>query len=124
MGEFMRVSHPIRARGRVSVGLPGRLALAVRLIIVCGLLSSTTISPALAQTGLPTVFATVPVGNGPAGIAANSQTNRVYVANAASNTVSVVDSTRNVLVASVAVGRAPTGVAVNTATNRIFVANT
>jgi YVTN family beta-propeller protein len=49
--------------------------------------------------------------------------NRIYVANAGSNTVSVIDGTTNTVVATVTVGTTPFGVAVNPTTNRIYVTN-
>jgi YVTN family beta-propeller protein len=53
------------------------------------------------------VVATVPVGYRPYGVGVNPSTHKVYVTNNASNTVSVIDGTTNVVVASVAVGREP-----------------
>ena len=59
----------------------------------------------------------------PHGVAANPVTNRIYVANIGSNTVSVIDSATNGVIATVPVGVNPFGVAVNSATNRIYVVN-
>jgi YVTN family beta-propeller protein len=73
----------------------------------------------------PTVIATVQVGTAPFGVDVNSTTNRVYVANRDSNSVSVIDATTNTVIGSpITVGTAPHAVAVNSATNRIYVANT
>jgi YVTN family beta-propeller protein len=76
-------------------------------------------------TAAPTVIATVQVGTAPFGVDVNPTTNRIYVANRDSNTVSVIDATTNTVVGSpIAVGTAPHALVVNPATNRIYVANT
>src|SRR5512137_2588424 len=46
-----------------------------------------------------------------------------YITNGLSDTVSVIDTARNVVVATVSVGSGPTGVAVNTSGTRVYVAN-
>jgi YVTN family beta-propeller protein len=66
----------------------------------------------------------IPVGGNPTGVAVNPSTNRVYVANFSSQSVTVIDATTDtVIVPSIEVGLRPHGVAVNPATNRIYVAN-
>jgi YVTN family beta-propeller protein len=52
-----------------------------------------------------------------------TQTNRAYVANGLSNTLSVIDTANNVAVATIGVGAGPRGVAVNSAASRIYVTN-
>ncbi len=69
------------------------------------------------------VIATVPVGTSPFKIAVNSATNRIYVANQISNTVSVIDGATKTVVATVPVGGNPNWVVLNQATNRIYVTN-
>src|SRR5579862_5906253 len=69
------------------------------------------------------VSATISVGSSPNGVAVNPATNRIYVANRADNTVSVIDGRTYAVVATVPVGPGPAGVAVNPATNRVYVAN-
>lgn len=68
------------------------------------------------------VIATVPAAAGEA-VAVNPVTNKIYVANAAGDRVTVVDGVTHATT-NVAVGRNPQYVAVNTTTNRIFVSNT
>jgi YVTN family beta-propeller protein len=75
--------------------------------------------PAAAQV----VGATVLVENAPEGIAVNPNTRRVYVANAGSGSVTVIDAVANVAIGSIKVGTNPRRVAVNLATNRVYVAN-
>jgi YVTN family beta-propeller protein len=50
------------------------------------------------------VVATVPVGRGPSGVAANVPGTRVYVLNALDNTVSVIDAGTRAVIATVGVG--------------------
>ena len=68
------------------------------------------------------VAAAVTVGVSPVGIAVNETTNRVYVVNQSSNTVSAIDGDTNSAV-SIAVGVQPSYVAVNEATNKVYVSN-
>jgi YVTN family beta-propeller protein len=68
------------------------------------------------------VIATVPAANGEA-VAVNPVTNKIYVANASANRVTVVDGVTHATT-NVAVGRNPQYVAVNTAANKIYVSNT
>jgi YVTN family beta-propeller protein len=64
----------------------------------------------------------VPVGEEPQGVATNTLTGRVYVANSRSDTVSVIQD--NTVVATVAVGGSPRWVAVDPLTELVYVANT
>jgi YVTN family beta-propeller protein len=91
-------------------------------------------------------FPGIKVGHSPVAIATNPNTNRVYVANRDSNTVTVIDgittTTRNILVGinpssiavnpithlvyvanTLAVGNKPTALAINPVTNKVYVAN-
>lgn len=72
----------------------------------------------------------IPVGSQPAGIAVNTTTNLVYVANFQDGTLSVIQGTTGTqncsarcltVIATVAVGHLPIGVAANPKTNRIYV---
>jgi YVTN family beta-propeller protein len=73
------------------------------------------------------LLTTVQVGeggpNGGGGVAVNTATNRVYVTNSVSNTVSVIDGLTNQLRATIPVGIDPFGVAANPITGLIFAAN-
>jgi YVTN family beta-propeller protein len=68
--------------------------------------------------------ATVRVGQEPVALAINETTNRIYVANNAGGSVSVIDGSNDVVVATVSVGALPYVLAVNPVTNKIFVSNT
>ena len=95
------------------------LAIASSLSSIVLLLPSIT-PLAFAQT----VVATVPVGSVPRNVGVNDKTNRAYVANEGSGTVSVIDGSTNTVVATVpVVASLPFGVGVNDKTNRAYVAN-
>jgi YVTN family beta-propeller protein len=71
------------------------------------------------------VIATVMVQNGPMGVGVNPVTDKVYVANNGSNSVSVISAATNTVVQTInlGAGNGPKGVAVNKLTNRIYVSN-
>lgn len=66
--------------------------------------------------------ATVPAGLQPAAIAVNAATNRIYVADEGSNSVTVIDGASHAT-STIPVGPRPQFIAVNAATNRIYVVN-
>ena len=70
-----------------------------------------------------TLGVSIPMGHCPQPAAVDPATNRVYVANFFDNTVSVVDGTRNTVLANLLTGTGPIAVAVNQATDTIYVAN-
>jgi YVTN family beta-propeller protein len=80
-------------------------------------------SPTATPTPRGTVVATVQVGLGSYGVDVNPQTNRAYVANTASNNVSVIDTTTNTNVGTIGSILAPVDLAVNPTTNRVYTAN-
>jgi YVTN family beta-propeller protein len=69
------------------------------------------------------VSTTIPVGSGPYGVAVNPLASTVYVANAGSDTVSVIGGRTNTVTATIPVGNEPDAVAVNPLANRAYVAN-
>ena len=80
------------------------------------------LSPA-SPAGGPLVIATIPVGKNPAAVGVNPTTNRIYVANRFSDTVSVIDGASNSVIATVAVGAFPSGIGVDPNTHRVYVSN-
>lgn len=64
----------------------------------------------------------VAVGANPQAVAVNTVTNKIYVANSGSNTVTVIDGATNATT-TVNVGTFPIALAVNETTNKIYVAN-
>lgn len=85
-----------------------------------GLAASTCflVSLAHAQTASPPI----PVGANPVAIGINPVTNKVYVANQDSNTVTVIDRAAGTT-KTIAVGTAPMHIGINSETNRIYVGN-
>lgn len=88
-------------------------------VLLLGLLPiATPLSDALAQA----VTATVPSGNTPWSLAEDPSANKIYVTNNYSNSVTVIDETKNTAT-SVTAGVYPQGIAVNTKTHKIYVNN-
>ena len=89
------------------------------------LLASNTISAnaILATNSSQTTRPDLIVGSEPRGIAANPNTDMIYVANNVNGTVSVIDGKTNKVVGNMTVGSSPEGVAVNPVTDRVYVAN-
>src|SRR4051794_6445052 len=68
--------------------------------------------------GAPLNTATVAVGSAPQAIAVDSASNRLYVTNCCSGTVSVIDGATHRVIATVPVGDLPTGIGVDPATHQ------
>jgi YVTN family beta-propeller protein len=98
---------------RISV--KARSAIAVLIVALANL---------CAAANAQNVIGTIQVGVAPTSAAVNPITNRIYVANGASNSVTVIDGTTSAAIATLAVGAQPRGIAINTVTNKIYVANT
>lgn len=82
---------------------------------------SNTVS--VIDTATYAIVTTVPVGNGPYGVAVSRMGERIYVTNRTSNDVTVIDGTANVPVATISVGVSPVGIAVTSDGRRAYVAN-
>jgi YVTN family beta-propeller protein len=111
--SFTLYPHTRRAFARHVRGV------ALSALVAAGMLAALA-PPSGACCGRFAVVATVPVGPQPIGIAVNPVTNRIYAANAGSNTVSTINGSNNSIVGQATVGPNPFGVAVDTAINRIF----
>jgi YVTN family beta-propeller protein len=89
-----------------------------------------SVSPVLGQnvawpgtfTG-PPFLTTISVGNGPAAMALNPVTNRIYVADRLSNDVAVIDAGTYAVITKIPVGQGPRAIAVNTQTNIVYTAD-
>ena len=92
---------------------------------------SVYVVDAVKQTLITAVTVGISPGTGPNGIAVNGTTNKTYVANYGSGTVSVIDGNNSYAVHSVTVGTAgkpaanigPDNIAVNQSTDTIYVTN-
>src|SRR2546427_881926 len=82
--------------------------------------SLATSAPTLGS-GVGTIVATVPVGNGPWGVGYDSGNGYAYVANSGSNTTSVISGTT--VVATIPVESFPLGVGYNNGNGHVYVAN-
>jgi YVTN family beta-propeller protein len=67
--------------------------------------------------------AQIPVGTAPTGIAVNITTNLIYVSNAGSNTVSVIDGATNAVIKTIPVGNQPKTVVLYAPANLIYAFN-
>jgi YVTN family beta-propeller protein len=83
------------------------------------LLHTTTVGKAA-----PIGWLTALVGKAPIAVGVDTTTGRVFVANPASNTVSVLDGDSGALLHTTAVGTAPSDVEVDDANGHVFIANT
>ncbi|HTD23612.1 MAG TPA: Ig-like domain repeat protein [Terriglobales bacterium] len=88
------------------------------------LLSTTVVLLCLAAIPVcgETVTATVNVGTAPDAVALNPVTNKIYIANASSNNVTVIDGATNTIT-TVGTGTTPKAIALNPVTNKIYVAD-
>ncbi len=75
------------------------------------------------EAAVVTTLSLEPDGSQPVALAVNSSTSRIYVANAGSDNVSVIDGASNTVIATIPVGSTPRGIAVDARANRVYVAN-
>src|SRR5208283_5579460 len=73
------------------------------------------------NTSTNSVLTTVPVGNGPYGVAVTPDGTAVYVANQASNDVSIIDTAKNTVKSTQFLGIGPTGIAVTPDGTKVYV---
>ncbi len=62
-------------------------------------------------------------GQQPMAVAVNEATNKAYVVNHNSNSVTVIDGKTRTAIATIKTGAGPEGIAVNPVTNRVYIAN-
>jgi len=97
-----------------------RAALRTRAALLLAVLTLAVLHPVVG-TGATGPVTLVPLENFGWGVAVNPLTNRAYAANGQSNSVSVVDTLTNTVIATISVRTGPSAVAVDTALNRIYV---
>jgi YVTN family beta-propeller protein len=96
----------------------GLIVLPVAAVLVVSLVLMVAPGAVLAMR----VEANIAVGASPLAVGVNTTTNKIYVANSGSGTVSVINGATN-SATTVTVGTQPCAVGVNTTTNKIYVAN-
>ena len=64
------------------------------------------------------------VGHHPGAVAANLVTNKIYVANQAVNTVTVIDGTSDSVVGTMSLGSKPQAIAIDSTTHKVYVIST
>ena len=69
------------------------------------------------------VVDTIPAGTNPYAVTVNPVTNRTYIANYGSGTVTVINGTTSDTARTITVGSNPRAIALNALTNKIYVAN-
>ena len=99
----------------------GKMAVVFRLLptLLCAALAGSLVTFLARPLAAQAVASTVTVGSSPFALAVNPATGRIYVANTGSNTVSVIDGSRDTVTATVTVGSQPVALAVNPVTNQI-----
>jgi YVTN family beta-propeller protein len=105
--------------GRVFVANLGSGTVSVLDDQTGALLHTTTVG-----TAAPTAWLTALIGKAPVALGVDTTTGRVFVANPASNTVSVLNDDSGVLLHTTIVGTAPSDVEVDDTTGHVFIANT
>jgi len=109
-------------RGSAPAARVAALALAGLTLLAIG--AAARAEPAYpTDAGVVTTLTLEPAGSQPVALAVNSSTGRIYVANAASDNLSVIDGASSTVIATIPVGSAPHGVAVDPRANRVYVAN-
>lgn len=109
-------------RGSVLAARFAALALAGLTLLATG--AATRAEPAyLEEAAVVSTLTLEPDGSRPMGLAVNSSTSRIYVANSVSDNVSVIDGASSTVIATIPAGRTPRDVAVNSKTNMVYVAN-
>src|SRR6187551_746689 len=102
--------------------------LTIPILLHIGILLSSTYLfsnsvVALTETSKTSNIAfSIPVGIHPTGIAVNPNNNKIYVANAGSDSISVIDGLSTRLLNKITVGDNPIDIEVNPSNNKVYVA--
>ncbi|MGB8888903.1 MAG: YncE family protein [Candidatus Korobacteraceae bacterium] len=111
------IRRTLFAKTHTRLVAPGSKLLGALLLLLGFAVTVASIS-----AGAQTLLNTVLTGSMPVAVDVNSVTNKIYVANANSNNVTVIDGATN-STATVPAGWDPQAVVVNAITNKIYVAN-
>src|SRR5438128_9269345 len=114
----------IKSKRRFLLALSLRVTIIMSLVIVAGNnVIAQTLEIIKEQQRASKNNPQIKVGNSPSAIAVNEDTNKIYVANSKTGTVSVIDSNSGSGVKSIHVGETPISIAVDSDHNKIYVAN-
>src|SRR5260370_9875847 len=117
-GAGMRVLSAVGVAGRRRSRKSGTwTGLGVTTLAAAVVLPLAVAAPASASVG---VVNTITVGGNPQGVAVDSTTGTVFVANQGSNTVSVISEATGMVTHTIALGNAPTAIAVHPNTHWVF----
>jgi len=115
----IKVKRWVHTLSVVVLGLAAQVAQADRVYIAN---ASSTVS--VVEVSNNSLVATIPVGRGPTGVAANPAGTRVYVANTSAEgngSVSVIDTNTNTVIATIVLATSPLFIAVNQTGTRAYV---
>jgi YVTN family beta-propeller protein len=118
----VRGAHHVVA-GRRSGTVRWRRAAIVTVTAVVPLAAAVVTAVPASAAGGYAVTATIPVGSGPEGVAADPAAGTVYVTNYGADTVSVINMATNAVTATIAVGSDPWEVAADPAAGTVYVTN-
>jgi YVTN family beta-propeller protein len=94
--------------------------LTIIALVVCTLAVATT---GVSANSDPVVETAIDVGERPMHLAVDDESNRLYVANTAEGTVTVIDTTSKTVAENISVGERPDGIGINTNTDTIYLAD-
>ena len=115
--------HHAAARHRGRIPTRWRAAVAVVAAVAVAALSLAVGAVPASAAGGYTVTATITVGGEPIAVAADPAAGTVYVADYASNTVSVIDAATSTVTATIHVDSGPVGVAADPVTGTVYATN-
>jgi YVTN family beta-propeller protein len=101
--------------------LVSRQAVAVNPLTHNAYIAGTSTDQLYVINGVHHSISTIHTGKDPVAVAVDAASNRVYVVNHGSGTVSVLDGSSNAVLATIPVGSLPFSIAIDAATSRIYV---
>lgn len=111
-------TRPARTAGYLSLPSAGERPLARQISWRTRLLA-----PLASLSQRPGIIANIALSAHPSAIAVNANTNLIYIADAESRSVAVIDGTSQEVVTSIKVGGSPAAIGINSVTNRVYVVN-
>lgn len=119
----MESSIKIRTNYRFLFALSLEVTLIFLVLVACNNVNARTLESIIKERISLGNGPQIMVGKFPMDIQVNQATDKIYVANAGSDSVSVIDSDAGGLPKSISVGLEPTSIAIDEDSDKIFVAN-